>query len=140
MPEFRRTQPPTPTAPVTPRGYVGRGPRGYRRPDDRIREDVSDQFTDDEWLDASDMTVNVRQGVITLGGTVPDRQQIRRAECIACSVSGVRSVTNHLRVAGRSASTTSDRGAIVPPGTREGSLFQVASAPPIMPGSPIRPR
>ena len=140
MPEFRRPQPPTPTAPTSGRGFVGRGPKGYRRPDERIREDVSDQFTDDEWLDATDLTVIVRQGVIILGGTVPDRQQIRRAECIACSVSGVRRVANHIRVAGTRPAPTTDRGAIVPPGTREASLFQVATAPPIMPGSPIRPR
>jgi hypothetical protein len=140
MPEFTRTLQQTLPSQTSHRGNVGRGPKGYRRPDDRIREDVSDQFTDDEWLDASEMTVHVRQGVVMLGGTVPDRQQIRRAECIACSVSGVRSVTNHLRIANPRSASGADRGAIVPPGTREGSLFRVPSAPLIVPEPPARPR
>ena len=130
MPEISR--PSTPLAPLTPhRGFSGRGPKGYQRPDERIREDVSDRFTDDEWLDASELTVNVRQGVIILAGSVPDRQQARRAECIAYAISGVRGVVNKLRVASvRSAAGTAgtDRGAIVPPGTRESSLFQLPTA------------
>jgi len=137
MPEFTRTLHQTLPSQSSPRGNVGRGPKGYQRPDDRIREDVSDQFTDDEWLDASELTVHVRQGVVMLGGTVPDRQQIRRAESIACSVSGVRSVTNHLRIA--NPRMGAERGAIVPPGTREGSLFQLPAAS-IVPEPPARSR
>jgi hypothetical protein len=109
------------------RGFSGRGPKGYQRPDERIKEDVSDRFTDDEWLDASALTVNVRQGIIILAGSVSDRQQIRRAESIAYAISGVRGVANKLQVAGARAGTGLERGAIVPPGTRESSLFQVST-------------
>jgi hypothetical protein len=138
MQEMRRrpqTYPPSPVA--THRGFAGRGPKGYLRPDERIREEVSDRFTDDEWLDASEFTVDVRQGVIILVGSVPDRQQARRAECIAYAVSGVRGVANKLRVGGpRSAATT---GAIVQPGTRESSLFQLPATTPAM-KSPLNVR
>lgn len=126
MPEIRRSSPQAPLTDRTPpRGFSGRGPKGYQRPDERIREDVSDRFTDDEWLDASELTVNVRQGVIILAGFVPDRQQVRRAECIAYAISGVRAVANKLRVAGARSTTGPERGAIVEPGTRESSLFHV---------------
>src|SRR6185503_8363040 len=33
--------------------YAGRGPRGYQRTDERIREDVCDRLTDDPRIDAS---------------------------------------------------------------------------------------
>jgi osmotically-inducible protein OsmY len=39
--------------------YAGRGPRGYRRSDERIREDINDRLTDDWYIDASDVEVIV---------------------------------------------------------------------------------
>lgn len=79
--------------------YAGRGPKEYRRSDDRIREEVCDLFTDDPGLDASEVSVKVEGGEITLMGSVTTREQKRRAEDIAERVSGVRDVINQLRVA-----------------------------------------
>jgi osmotically-inducible protein OsmY len=79
-------------------GYAGRGPKGYRRSDERIREEISDQFMDNDELDASEIEVMVVEGVVTLTGTVPDRQSKRLAEDIAESGSGVRDVMNQLKV------------------------------------------
>jgi osmotically-inducible protein OsmY len=79
-------------------GYVGRGPRGYRRSDERIKEDVNDRLTDDPYLDATDIEVGVDDGVVTLSGTVSGRSDKRRAEDLAESVSGVKDVNNRLRV------------------------------------------
>jgi BON domain len=78
--------------------FMGRGPKDYRRSDDRIREDVSDRLTDDPLVDASDLTVQVKDSEVTLTGTVENREQKRRAEDLAERVSGVREVTNQLRV------------------------------------------
>jgi osmotically-inducible protein OsmY len=78
--------------------FRGRGPKGYTRSDARIGEDVSDRLSDDSWVDASDIEVQVMSAIVTLEGTVPDRDQKRRAEDIAADVSGVQDVTNHLRV------------------------------------------
>lgn len=79
-------------------GYAGRGPRSYRRSDERICEDVCDRLTDDPRVDASDMDVEVRDGEVTLSGRVRSREEKRRAEDVAASVSGVRDVMNTLRV------------------------------------------
>ena len=79
--------------------YYGRGPKDYRRSDERIREEIADRMTDDWTLDASDITVAVTDGEVTLSGTVSSREQKRRAEDVAERVSGVRDVSNHLRVA-----------------------------------------
>ncbi len=78
--------------------YAGRGPRGYRRSDERIREDVNDHLTDDWYVDASDVEVTVNNGMVTLTGRVDNRDEKRRAEDIAECVSGVSDVSNQLRV------------------------------------------
>jgi osmotically-inducible protein OsmY len=88
-------------APARGRGdgqFRGRGPKNYRRSDDRLREEVCDRLTDNEWLDASDVEVNVAAGEVILTGTVDSRYAKRLAENIAESVSGVHNVQNNLRV------------------------------------------
>jgi osmotically-inducible protein OsmY len=77
--------------------HRGRGPRGYRRSDARILEDVNERLTDDPRLDASGLEVTVDGGEVTLSGTVDSREAKRRAEDIAESVSGVAYVVNRLR-------------------------------------------
>src|SRR5690606_11858476 len=52
--------------------YRGRGPRGYKRSDDRIREEVCDCLTDDDRLDASNIEVTVKDSEVTLSGYVTD--------------------------------------------------------------------
>jgi osmotically-inducible protein OsmY len=78
--------------------HRGRGPRSYRRSDDRIREDVNDRLTDDPHIDASEIDVVVESGEVTLTGTVSERFAKRHAEDLAESVSGVQHVQNNLRV------------------------------------------
>jgi hypothetical protein len=78
--------------------HRGRGPRGYKRSDQRIQEDVNDRLTDDPHLDATEIQVEVTAGEVTLTGNVGNRADRRRAEDIADSVSGVRYVMNNLRV------------------------------------------
>jgi len=80
------------------RSHRGRGPRGYARSDDRIREDINDRLTDDPYVDASDIDVTVSNGEATLSGHVESRSARRRAEDIAESISGVTHVQNNLRV------------------------------------------
>lgn len=78
--------------------HRGRGPKGYTRSDDRIREDVNDRLTDDHLLDASEVEVRVSSGEVTLTGHVAHRDDKRRAEDIADRVAGVKHVQNNLRV------------------------------------------
>jgi len=78
--------------------FSGRGPKGWQRSDERIREDVSERLADHPHVDASEIEVTVKQGEVTLTGTVDDRQAKRLAEDITESVSGVREVHNQIRV------------------------------------------
>ncbi|MFL5686351.1 MAG: BON domain-containing protein [Chloroflexota bacterium] len=81
--------------------FAGRGPKGYQRSDERIREDVSDRLTEHGDLDASGIEVEVSQGVVTLTGFVDDRWGKRLAEDVVEQVAGVHDVMNQLRVHGQ---------------------------------------
>lgn len=79
--------------------HRGRGPKDYVRSDERIRDDVNDRLTEDWRVDASNITVTVDKGEVTLNGTVTERAAKRRAEDIVEDLSGVKHVQNNLRVA-----------------------------------------
>ena len=80
------------------RRFVGKGPKGYKRSDERIREDVHDRLSEG-WIDASEIEVDVRGGEVTLKGTVTDRSSKVMAEDLVEHVTGVVDVHNQLRVA-----------------------------------------
>ena len=98
--------------------HEGRGPKGYRRSDERIREDVSDKLTDDPFIDATDVEVAVANGEVTLEGLVESRMARRRAEDLAERCSGVTHVQNNLRVSSGSENTREEReGAVAKRGS-----------------------
>jgi osmotically-inducible protein OsmY len=78
--------------------YSGKGPRNYQRSDERIREEVCDRLTQHGEVDASNVEIDVRNGEITLRGSVDSRAEKRIAEDVAEAISGVRQVHNQLRV------------------------------------------
>ena len=78
--------------------HRGKGPKNYTRSSERIKEDVNDQLGDHWMLDASNIEVEVSGTEVTLSGTVNSKENKRRAEDIADSVSGVTKVQNNIRV------------------------------------------
>ncbi|MEO8112392.1 MAG: BON domain-containing protein [Ginsengibacter sp.] len=78
--------------------HRGKGPKNYTRSSERIKEDVNDHLGDHWMLDASNIEVEVNGTEVTLSGTVNSKENKRRAEDIADSVSGVTHVQNNLRV------------------------------------------
>lgn len=81
-----------------PHGRQPAGPKGYTRPDERIREDLCERLTHAGRLDVREVEVTVSDGWVTLSGTVPARPQKYRIEDIAASVYGVKDVENRIRV------------------------------------------
>lgn len=75
-----------------------RGPKGYKRSDERIREDVSDRLGEHPYLDCSEVEVHVSNGEVTLTGVVNSRQEKFLLEEIADDVSGVNEIHNQVRV------------------------------------------
>jgi osmotically-inducible protein OsmY len=88
--------------------HRGRGPSNYTRSDERIKDDINDRLTEHSYLDASNISVQVDNGEVTLTGTVDSRYEKRLAEDVAEDVSGVRNVENRIRVSNVSAGTTQD--------------------------------
>lgn len=79
--------------------HFGKGPKNYTRSDERIREDVNDRLMQDHELDATNIEVQVKDGEVTLSGTVEDRSARRRAEDCIEYVGGVKHIQNNIRIA-----------------------------------------
>ena len=86
--------------------HRGKGPKGYTRSDDRIRDDVCDRLSDDDRLDASEIGVEVSGGEVTLDGFVDTRMARRHAEDCVEACSGVGHIQNNLRVRDAAAQQT----------------------------------
>ena len=78
--------------------FTGRGPKGYKRSDERVREDICDRLMQHDEIDADDVEVNVSNGEVTLQGTVESRQMKHTIENLIDSVQGVQEVHNQLRI------------------------------------------
>lgn len=90
--------------------HRGKGPKGYKRSDERIKEDANDRLSDDPYVDASEVDIEVSAGEIVITGTVNSKHEKRRIEDIVESVSGVSNVENRIKVKSHSYSTASNSG------------------------------
>lgn len=82
----------------TMESHRGKGPRNYKRSDDRLKEMVCDMLCDNPEVDASDIEVNVKDSVVILTGNVADKNSKRLAEDLASDIAGVTDVENRIRV------------------------------------------
>lgn len=78
--------------------FQGKGPKNFKRSDERIREDVCQALEDHSELDATDIDVEVTDGEVILKGMVESRQAKRMAEDILEECRGVKDVRNEIRV------------------------------------------
>jgi len=78
--------------------HTGKGPKGYRRSDERVREDVSETLSAHPEIDASEIEIEVKEGLVTLSGTVESRKIKRLVEDAIEAISGVQDIKNDLRV------------------------------------------
>jgi hypothetical protein len=81
-----------------PGPYRGLGPKGYRRSDQRIKEEISDRLREHPEIGASDIRVDVERGEVRLTGVVDSRKTRGLAEEIADSVLGVSDIRNELQI------------------------------------------
>lgn len=78
--------------------HFGKGPKGWQRSDERIKDDACETLYKSHDIDASDIEVNVKDGCIFLHGTVESRSVKRMAEEAVENILGVRDVQNLLRI------------------------------------------
>lgn len=86
-------------------GFRGIGPKNYVRSDERIAEDINETLMDADDIDASQVTVRVKDGAVTLEGTVEQRWIKHRIEDVVEDCSGVRDIENRIRVERNEAGT-----------------------------------
>ncbi|MBC7369927.1 MAG: BON domain-containing protein [Bdellovibrionaceae bacterium] len=91
--------------------HAGKGPKGYKRSDDRIKEDVSDLIMRHDEIDGSDIEVEVSAGEVTLTGSISDRSTKHMIENLIERTLGVGEVHNQLRVKRADAQDDSDKNA-----------------------------
>jgi hypothetical protein len=78
--------------------HRGKGPRGYRPSDERLRENICERLTDDPFIDAPDIEISVANGEVTLSGSVDTRQMKFAVEDLIEDVPGVGCVQNSIRL------------------------------------------
>ncbi|MBB4637573.1 BON domain-containing protein [Longimicrobium terrae] len=101
--EFEDTDGEWQSGPLHGPARYGLGPyhqrlRSRTRPDAELKQEVEDALFYDTWVDAEAITVEVKDGVVTLTGELPDYQEVRYATDDAWDVEGVRGVHSELRV------------------------------------------
>jgi hypothetical protein len=110
-----RDRPAAPTFGAPPYGAHrerprGRAPKGFRREDARIREDICDRLVREGVADASDVEVAVENGHVRLSGSVPHRRDKFVIEDACLDVFGVADVQNAVRVHPKEHDVASPRG------------------------------
>jgi osmotically-inducible protein OsmY len=78
--------------------HRGKGPKGYTRSDDRLKEVICEKLTDDPMIDASEINVEVTSQIVKLTGTVDDRSTKYDVEELIERCGGVKDIDNQLRV------------------------------------------
>ncbi len=76
--------------------FRGRGPKGFRRSDETIKEDVCEALYRASEVDASEIEVFVKNGIVTLKGFVKDRAQKIKAEETIENLAGIDDIFNDL--------------------------------------------
>lgn len=78
--------------------HAGKGPKGYMRSEERIKEEASEILTHDYDLDASEIEIEVQDRCLVLKGEVNSRRDKRLAEYLVEDISGIEDVDNQLRI------------------------------------------
>jgi len=79
--------------------FHGKGPKNWIRSDARIHDEVCEVLAAHPEIDASDVEVVVKDGEVTLDGSVGDRRTKRLAESVLDDVLGLHDVHNRLIIA-----------------------------------------
>lgn len=72
--------------------------RTRRRPDAELKQEVEEALFYDTWVDSEAVQVDIKNGIVTLRGDLPDYEEIRYATDDVWDVDGVLGVRSELRV------------------------------------------
>lgn len=80
------------------RQHAGKGPRGYTKRDQAILEEICEELTRDSHIDASQLSVQVVDGVVILSGEIESLEAKDRIMGIVSEVHGISQFVNEMRV------------------------------------------
>ena len=78
--------------------FYGRGPKGYKRSDESIKEEACELLLWSSAVDASEMEVSINDGCLYLDGQVRSRFEKKEAQAIVENIEGISDVMNRLKV------------------------------------------
>lgn len=78
--------------------HSGKGPKGYKRSPERIKDEACELLARDWELDASEIEVEVEDNCIILKGEVNTRSDKRLAEFLVENIAGVVDVYNQIKI------------------------------------------
>ncbi|MFY0534191.1 BON domain-containing protein [Nannocystis pusilla] len=103
-----------------------------------MTEEICEALTRNPSVDASEIEVKVQQGIVTLSGTVDDREIKRLVEDLSEDISGVREVQNQIRVSHGQQMTGQTQGEQVQTGRTQGEQGQTGRGQSTTSGSRTR--
>ena len=68
------------------------------RSDEQLREDICDQLRRNDDIDASEVSVEVKSGIVVIEGAVPERKMKHLIEDVVGACLGVKAIENNIRV------------------------------------------
>lgn len=80
------------------RNYYGFGPKGYRRSDQKLKDEARLLLNQDPILDSSNINIEVFNNVIYLRGFVDSRKDKKRAELLIEDIFGIEDIQNQLKI------------------------------------------
>lgn len=81
--------------------HRGKGPKNFTRSDERLKEHVNELLMEHDEIDATHVDVEVKNGEVSVTGTVEDRQQRRAIEDLVECMAGVKDVHISIKIADR---------------------------------------
>jgi hypothetical protein len=78
--------------------HEGKGPKNYKRSDEKIVEEANEALTRSSEVDASEIVVSAKNGVLTLTGEVSSRKQKWAAEDTVENLPFILDVENNLKI------------------------------------------
>jgi osmotically-inducible protein OsmY len=103
----------TPTGTSAPGGQRKKrtGPKNYQRSDERLKEQIIERLMESSSVDIGNLECEVKDGVVTLSGTVETRSDRYQIENVVDDVWGVKDIANNMRVKSVQAADHGDAGA-----------------------------
>lgn len=102
------------------------GPKGYTRTDERLKEDICEKLMEADELDVEAVSIEVKEGHVTLEGTVKDRRMKHSIEDCVDAIHGVKDINNRIRL--ESGSDPQRMGGELGPAGGAGGSMQAGSS------------